>query len=62
MIETMDKLDLSLVKLNKCQEMHNITCYKCINTFVCNIRSNYVKEVYLSMHPNLDNKDEGFNF
>ena len=62
MIETKDKLDLSLVELVECQEMRNTTCYKCINTFLCNIRSNYVKEVYLSMNPDLDKKDEGFNF
>ena len=59
----MDKLDLSLIKLNKCQYEHNInSCMQCIKFIDCNTRKDYVKEVYLSMNPNLDKKDEGFNF
>ena len=52
----------SLEAMKECQVSKSInSCFKCSQMLVCDIRSKYVKDVYLSMGMTDDVK-QGFNF
>jgi len=53
----------SLQELKECQASKYMnSCFKCSQMLVCDIRKQYVKDVYLSMNPNMEDKQTGFEF
>lgn len=58
----MTDIDKTRDKLNKCQKRLNNSCIQCKEFFNCDTRSEYVKSVYTSMNPNMEDKNNGFKF
>lgn len=57
------RLGDSLEALISCQRNKNIaSCFKCSQLLVCDVRKQYVKEVYISMNPNMEDRTNGFEF
>jgi len=53
----------SLQELKECQTSKSInSCFKCSEMFTCDLRKQYVKDVYLSMNPNMEDNKIGFEF
>jgi len=54
----------SLERMKECQASKSInSCFKCKEQMlVCDIRKQYVKDVYKLMNPNFDKDTNGFNF
>lgn len=53
----------SLDLMIKCQASKSInSCFKCSEMFRCDTRKQYVKEVYLSLNPNMEDNKTGFEF
>jgi len=49
--------------MKECQASKSInSCFKCSEMFRCDTRKQYVKEVYLSLNPNMEDSQTGFEF
>lgn len=54
----------SLRAMIECQTSKSInSCFKCKeNLLVCDVRKQYVKDIFNSMNPDIENTNNGFEF
>ena len=63
-VEHIDKhTEISLRAMINCQTSKSInSCFKCSELLECDVRKQYVKDIYNSMNPDIENTNNGFEF